>query len=467
MKRTAVINVVGLAKGLIHQNNTPSIFRFAQAGKLALINPAFPALTCTAQSNYLTGVLPRQHGIVANGWYDRDLNEPLFWKQSNRLVTARKIWEEIRKIYPGFKCANLFWWFNMYSSVDYSITPRPIYLANGRKIPDIYTEPFSIKNQIETDIGKFPFPTFWGPFAGVDSKTGRADAASRWIAQAAMWIEEKYHPDLALVYLPHLDYNLQRYGTNEDLIKDDLMRIDSIVGELIEFYRQRQIQVILVSEYGISDVKAPIFLNWLFREKGWLRIKDELGRERLDCGASRAFAIVDHQIAHIYVNDKSLLNQVKDCLENCPGVAAVLDENKKREFGVDHPRAGDFVAIAQPDHWFAYYYWFDDKQAPDFATTVDIHRKPGYDPVELFLQNSPFIKAKLAFRILQSRLGFRTLFDIIPLDATLVRGSHGAPPMSEEHYPVLIAESPSLIDGQRIESTAVYSIIERAATGSD
>jgi len=462
VKRTAVINVVALAKRLINKANTPSISEFSDSGDIALINPAFPAVTCAAQANYLTGTFPRHHGIVGNGWYDRDLNEPLFWKQSNKLVTARKIWEEIRQVYPQFKCANLFWWFNMYSTVDYSITPRPLYFANGRKVPDIYTEPFSIKEKIEADIGKFPFATFWGPFAGVDSKAGSADAASRWIANAAMWIEKEYHPDLALVYLPHLDYNLQRYGPDEQFIQGDLRKIDSIVGDLIQFYKQRQVQIIILSEYGINAVKAPIYLNRVFREKGWLRIKEEMGCERLDCGASRAFAIADHQIAHIYVNDKSLLNSVKDCLEKCGGIAAVLDENKKQNFKIDHPRSGDLIAIANHDNWFAYYYWFDDRRAPDFAPTVDIHRKPGYDPVELFLKNSPLVKAKLALRMLQSRLGFRTLFDVIPLDATLVKGSHGAPPNSEENLPIIITEFTGSFESKRIESTEVYNIIKKS-----
>lgn len=463
MKRTAVINVVALSKGLIGEY-TPAISSFLKKGGFATINPAFPALTCTAQANYLTGLYPNQHGIVGNGWYDRELNEHLFWKQSNRLVHGKKIWEELRTIYPGFKCAKLFWWFNMYSTADYSITPRPIYPASGRKIPDIYTEPYSIKDEIEKSIGKFPFSTFWGPFAGVDSRAGKAEAASRWIANAAIWIEERFSPDLNLIYLPHLDYNLQRYGVAFDLIKDDLRKIDSIVGNLINFFKQRNAQVILLSEYGIADVKTPIFLNRIFREKGWIRIKEELNRERLDCGASKAFAIADHQIAHIYVNDKSLVKDVKKCVENQSGVADVLDEEKKRLWKIDHPRAGDLIAISNPDCWFAYYYWFDDRRAPDFAPTVDIHRKPGYDPVELFLDDSPFIKTKLLIRLIQNKLGLRTLFDVISLNPLLVKGSHGAPPPSPDHFPVIITEKPSLIGKQTIDSTEVCQIIKRAIT---
>ncbi len=461
MKRTAVINVVALSKGLIGENML-NIAEFSNKGESALINPAFPAVTCSAQSNYLTGSLPRQHGIVGNCWYDRDLNELMFWKQSNHLVKGKKIWEELREIYPSFKCAKLFWWFNMYSSVDYSMTPRPIYTADGRKIFNIYTEPFSIKDEVENAIGKFPFPTFWGPFAGVDSKAGKADAASRWIANAAMWTEDKFQPHLNIIYLPHLDYNLQRYGTNIDLIKSDLRAIDAIVGDLIRFFKQRSVQVILLSEYGINDSDKPIFLNRIFRQKGWIRIKDELGREMLDCGASKAFALSDHQIAHIYVNDKSIISDVKSCVENQDGILSVLDDKLKYDYGIDHSRAGDLIAIPKSDYWFSYYYWLDNKKAPDFAPTVDIHRKPGYDPVELFLQQSPLINIKILFRILQSKLGFRMLLDVTPLDANLIKGSHGAPPIDKKHYPVVIVEKPGLLGKKEIDSTDVYQIIKRA-----
>jgi len=463
MKRTAVINVVALSKGLIGEN-MPNIAEFSNKGESALINPTFPAVTCSAQSNYLTGSLPRQHGIVGNCWYDRDLNELMFWKQSNRLVRGRKIWEELREIYPSFKCAKLFWWFNMYSSADYSMTPRPIYTADGRKIFNIYTEPFSIKDEVEKAIGKFPFPTFWGPFAGVDSKAGRADAASRWIANAAMWTEDKFQPHLNLIYLPHLDYNLQRYGINIDLIKNDLRAIDTIVGDLIRFFKQRSVQVILLSEYGINNSDKPIFLNRVFRQKGWIRIKDELGREYLDCGASKAFALSDHQIAHIYINDKSIISEVKNCIENQEGILRVLDDKLKSDYGIDHPRTGDLIVIPKSDYWFSYYYWFDDKKAPDFAPTVDIHRKPGYDPVELFLQQSPLINLKILFRILQSKLGFRTLLDVSSMDANLIKGSHGAPPTDKNHYPVVLTEKPGLIGKTTVDSTDIYQIIKRAIT---
>src|SRR5881397_2733115 len=211
MRRLAVINVVGLTESLLG-THTPRMAEFARRGARVTIVPAFPAVTCTAQSNYLTGKMPSDHGIVANGWYNRELAEVQFWKQSNHLVQGRKIWDELRALDPKFTCAELFWWYNMYSSADYSITPRPMYPADGRKVFDIYTWPYSVRREIKNDLGEFPFPAFWGPAAGVRTPQGAPEAASRWIAQSAKWIEEKYHPTLTLIYLPHLDYNLQRYG---------------------------------------------------------------------------------------------------------------------------------------------------------------------------------------------------------------------------------------------------------------
>ncbi len=461
MKRTAVINVVGLTGSLIGPA-TPNIARFLAQGASAAITPAFPAVTCSAQSTYLTGLPPAQHGIVGNGWYDRDLAEVQFWKQSNHLVRGRKLWEELRELEPGFTCAKLFWWYNMYSSADWSITPRPMYPADGRKCFDIYSWPYSIRTDIKKDLGEFPFPTFWGPAAGRQTPQGAPDAASRWIAESAKWIEEKYSPSLNLIYLPHLDYNLQRLGPKHPDITADVRLIDAIVGELIHFFHKCTVEVILLSEYGITPVDTPIFINRQLRQKGWLTVKDELGREMLDCGASRAFAVADHQTAHIYVNDRSIEAKVRATLENESGVYRVLDRKEQAELGIDHPRSGDLIAIAPENAWFAYYYWLDDRKAPDFARTVDIHRKPGYDPVELFLDPKiPFAKLKIAWRLLQKKLSFRMLMDVIPLDATLVKGSHGRPPSNVADCPVFISSRPELIPAGPVEAADVYHLLKR------
>lgn len=480
MRRTAILNVVGLTGGLIG-DHTPHLQRLQQSGSFCPVAPAVPAVTCTAQANYLTGRRPREHGIVGNGWYHRELAEVQFWKQSNRLVTAPKLWEDLRVGNPGFTCAQLFWWYNMYSSADYTITPRPMYPADGRKVFDLYTRPAGIRHEIQRDLGPFPFATFWGPAAGVKSPQGGPDAASRWIAGAAKWIEHRHRPTLNLVYLPHLDYNLQRHGvfasspgTREPQpgmrgpkpgILPDLAAIDAIVGDLLGFFRQRGVEVAVLSEYGLTDVSRPIHLNRLFREQGdaWIAIREELGLELLDPGACQVFAVADHQVAHLYLNEPRLASAVRTLVEERTG-AVVLGAEEKAAAGLDHPRAGDLIAFAPEDAWFSYYYWLEDARAPDFARCVDIHRKPGYDPVELFTDPAlgrVAMKAKIGWRLLQKRLGFRMLMDVVPLDASLVRGSHGRRPARVADWPVLLTDRPGQWSGEPMDSTAVYATLRR------
>jgi len=462
--RLAVINIVGLTGSLIGPD-MPNLAQFRDRGAHARIRAAFPAVTCSAQSNYLTGATPSHHGIVGNGWYDRTLAEVHFWKQSNHLVSAPKIWDEVRARRPGFTCAQLFWWFNMYSAADYSITPRPAYPADGRKIFDIYSWPPTIRPEIKRDLGEFPFPSFWGPAAGVSGPQGSADAASRWIAESAKWIERKYSPTLNLVYLPHLDYNLQRHGPTAPAIRADLKSIDAIAGDLIAFFQSRGAQVVLLSEYGINAVDTPVHLNRVFRSEGWITIKEELGLELLDCGASKVFAVADHQIAHVYLNDRSLAARARDLIGQQPGVESVLGLEEKRELGLDHPRAGDLIAVASERAWFTYYYWLEDAVAPDFARCVDIHRKPGYDPVELFLDPKILlVKAKIIRRLLQKKLGFRMLMDVIPLDARLVKGSHGRRVLQPAEQPVLLCERPDTPLPPQVDSTEIYGFLKNLLT---
>ncbi len=429
-ERTAVLNVVGLTSRILGED-TPYLSAAVAGGGLSRIRPVLPAVTCTAQSTYLTGLPPSGHGCVANGWYDRTLAEHQFWKQSNHLVQGPKLWETLRERRPGFTCAKVFWWYNMYSSADWSITPRPMYPVDGRKVFDVYTHPMDLRERIKADLGDFPFPAFWGPRAGI--------ASSEWIARSAEWIEERHRPDLSLVYLPHLDYNLQRFGPDDPRLREDVRAIDRVAGRLMDYYASRGVRSVVLSEYGITAVKRTIALNRVFRAKGWITIKEELGRELLDCGASRVFAIVDHQVAHIYVQDSTLLAAVRAEVEKIEGVARVLDAAAQREEGIDHARSGNLVAFSAEDAWFTYYYWDDDAKAPDFARCVDIHRKYGYDPVELFLDPKlAFPQARAAFKLLRKKLGFRMLMDLIPLDSSLVRGSHGTCPADTREWPVLI-----------------------------
>ena len=451
MDKTIVLNVVGLTPELIGEH-TPFLSQWQKKGKTTSIKPVLPAVTCTAQATYYTGENPNRHGIVANGWYFRDECEIKLWRQSNKLVQAPKIWDKAKMLDPEFTCANLFGWYNMYSSVDYAVTPRPMYPADGRKLPDIYTEPMELRPWLTDELGEFPLFNFWGPNTSVKS--------SQWIADAAKQVESKYSPTLTLVYLPHLDYCLQKIGTNPDDIAQDLREIDKVCQDLIKFYEAKGGKVIVLSEYGITEVSQPIHLNRLFREEGLITVREELGKEILIPGASKAFAVADHQIAHVYVNDPSCMSQVQNILENTAGIDLVLDKAGKEQYHLDHARSGELVAIANSDAWFTYYYWLDDNLAPDFARTVDIHRKPGYDPVELFVDpqlNLP--KAKIAATLLKKKLGFRYLMDVIPVDASLVKGSHGHITDSVEQSPLLITQQPNLLPSDTIEAKQVFQVI--------
>lgn len=455
MQQTVVLNVVGLTSSLIGEY-TPFLSSWAKKGQVVPIEPVLPAVTCSVQATYLTGVMPDRHGIVGNGWYFRDECEVKFWRQSNKLIQAPKIWDTARSIDSEFTCANLFWWYNMYSDVDWSVTPRPIYCADGRKIPDIYTQPASMRSQIQPQLGQFPLFNFWGPNTSIDS--------SRWIADSAMWVEQQYSPTLTLVYLPHLDYCLQKFGPDLEKIQEDLREIDRVCQDLVNFYEERDTEVIILSEYGITAVDRPIHLNRILRQNGLITVREELGGELLDAGASIAFAVADHQIAHVYVNDPDYIDEVRSILEETEGIATVLDETTKQDYHLDHARSGELIAIAEPRAWFTYYYWLDDSRCPDFARTVDIHRKPGYDPVELFLD--PQLKlpqAKVGLTLLKKQLGFRYLMDVIPLDANLVKGSHGCFPTSIAESPVFITGTNS-IEGESIAPTEVKQAILECLT---
>ncbi|MBW3570684.1 MAG: alkaline phosphatase family protein [Gemmatimonadetes bacterium] len=451
MRRTLVLNVVGLTPDLLGEH-TPHLRALASDGAVRPLRTVLPAVTCSAQSTFTTGLLPRDHGCVGNGWYFRDTAEVRLWQQSNALVTGEKIWDAARRRDPAFTCAKLFWWYNMYSTADVSVTPRPLYPADGRKIPDIYTEPADLRDELNAALGPFPLFNFWGPRADITS--------SRWIAECARHVYDTRRPTLTLVYLPHLDYNLQRLGPHHPRIAEDLRAVDALCGALIDHVRGDGGRVIVLSEYGITPVSGAVHVNRVLREAGLLRVKPELGREMLDAGASDAFAVADHQVAHVYVRDSARIPAVKQLLEGVAGIETVLDDEGKRAHGLDHPRSGELVAVSSAERWFTYYHWMDDDRAPDFARTVDIHRKPGYDPVELFVD--PALRApalKVGWTLAKKTLGFRYLMDVVPLDASLVRGSHGRITDDPRHGPLFISSEPGLLPEGEVQATEVKRLV--------
>ncbi len=457
MNPTLVILAVGLAPHLIGAR-TPHLARLARQGAQRPLNTVTPAVTCTVQSTLLTGLPPSGHGAVANGWLFRDLKEVLLWRQPNNLVAGEKIWEAGRARDPDFTCAKMFWWYNMYSSADWSATPRPMYPADGRKIPDHYASPPELHDELDAKLGQFPLFKFWGPLADITS--------SEWIAKATLHVMETRAPTLTLTYLPHLDYNLQRLGPDPShpRIQRDLEELDALCGMLIEAAQRQGQRVIVVSEYGITPARDAVHINRALRRAGLLAVRpEEHGREILDAGASAAFALADHQVAHIYVNDAARLAEVHDLLAQLDGIEAVWGTEEKRARGLDHPRSGELIAVAAADRWFSYYYWLDPDKAPDFARTVDIHRKPGYDPVELFMDpRIRWPKLTAGWKLARRKLGMRQLLDVISSDATeLVKGTHGRITDDPELGPLVISSEAALLPPGAVEAIDFKDIVLR------
>lgn len=442
MKRVLVLNIVALSKNLIG-DDTPFINSLIKKGHLGIINHTDPAVTCSVQSSLLTGSKVSEHGIVGNGWYNRELSEIMFWKQSNHLVKGEMLWDAAKIKNKAFSCAQLFWWYNMYNTADWSVTPRPLYPADGQKIPDIYASSDELRFELTEKLGRFPLFNFWGPTANMKS--------SKWIADCAIHIEKTRKPTLNLVYLPHLDYCLQKFGPNSPKVKKEVKAIDELTKYICENIEVDE--VVILSEYSISEVDQVIYPNRELRKLGLLGLKKEFHYEMLDAGRSDCFAVCDHQIAHLYCKDNYKDKVIKH-FQNNPLVEKVLYGNQLKDFALNHERAGDIVLIAKNNAWFSYYFWEDDNKAPDYARTVDIHRKPGYDPVELFINPKlKLAKLRIIWKVIKKKLGFRQLLDVIPLDATLVKGSHGAMPAK--------GSEPVFISSQSIDSIPAEKVKEK------
>lgn len=425
-----LINIAGLGYASITEELTPNLAKLVKTGSIASVQPPVPALTSPSQATILTGTTPSEHGIVANGWYFRDLALVLNWQRSARLVQGETIWEAARKRDPDFTTCNLFWRYATHATSEVNVAERPTYWADGRKGQDIYSEPAGIHGELTKKLGPFPLFRFWGPAAGIES--------TQWIGAATAHMIENKKFNLLMTYLPHLDYDHQRFGPDGEKGKQALRDVDHEAGRLIRRAEQRDIDIAVVSDYAFESVSKPVFLNRLLREGELIRVEQAANGELLEPGASRAFAVCDQQIAHIYVNDMSCLNRVRDLIANSYGVQRVYDRDEMAELGIAHDRAGELLAVAKPGYWFAYPYWRNASDAPDFADCVAIHAKPGWDPTELFLKPGLAGKMHLAKRILQSKLGIRAPFNVISTDATQVGGAHGRIPDSDATRPVLI-----------------------------
>lgn len=431
MEPVVLIDVVGLTSRCLSAA-TPHLNALAARAPMTTV---LPAVTCSAQATMLTGLAPSAHGAVGNGWYARDTAEIALWRQSNALVAGEKLYETVKRLDPRATTAKIFWWWNLGARVDWSITPRPFYPSDGRKIPATYAWPTSYGEELEAELGAFPFFDFWGPKSGLPS--------SRWLADAAIRTLRAKRPTLTLLYLPHLDYDFQRHGPDDARSRRAIAEVDALVGDVVRAASEVGARVVVVSEYGITAVRRPVHVNRRLREAGLLVARRTPAGDVLDVFGSRAFAVADHQVAHVYCRDERARSEAREALRALTGVDLVLEGEELARAGLAHARSGDLVLVSDRDAWFTYYYWSERADEPDFARTVDIHRKPGYDPCELFVDPEIAMpKLRVARRLAQKKLGMRYLMDVIPLDATLVKGSHGRIPDDVADGPVFLSSEP-------------------------
>ena len=458
MTSVLLLDVVGLtARTLAHM---PRLRAMASSGAQSRLGTILPAVTCSVQSTILTGRMPSEHGIVGNGWYFRDQGDVHLWRQHNALVHGEKVWETARRARPDFTAANIGWWYAMGASTDITVTPRPIYHADGRKSPDCYVRPPALHDELTNTFGEFPLFQYWGPTASIRS--------SQWIVDSTRKIMRESRSDLVMAYLPHLDYDLQRFGPESPQADRAAAELDAVLAPLLDDARAAGATVIALAEYGIEAANRPVDINRALRRDGLLEVYTQQGREQLDPWTSRAFAVADHQVAHVYVSDSGDINRVRDLLKRLPGVDEVLDRAEQARYGIDHERSGELVVIAEPGAWFTYYFWLDDEHAPEYARGVSIHSKPGYDPAELFFNPADkFAKAKAGMGLVKKKMGLRYAMNVVPLDPSGVLGTHGRLPESAADSPLLLCSDAELpfwdTASETVPATNVRDLILQAA----
>ena len=404
-------------------------------GAIADLTPSFPCVTCPVQTNMTTGRGPSEHGVVANGFYWREKHQVEMWTAPNDCIERPQIWDLLSHHGRGLSSAV---WFPMHSKgceADFVCTPAPIHNPDGSESLWCYTRPSEFYGELRDTLGHFPLMHYWGPLANVK--------ATAWIADSAVIAARRWQPDFFYIYLPSLDYAAQRTGPQSAAAEAAVAELDDLIGRLAagmaEAYDEKLLWIV-AGEYAVTPVDHVTYPNRMLREAGLLAIEESEQGEQLDFGRSRAFAMVDHQFSHVFVadDDEKAVAQVVDVFRNQPGIDEVLVGTQRGRYGLEHPRSGEVILISTPESWQAYYWWLSDDRAPQFARTVDIHRKPGYDPVELHFD--PATKS-------------------IPLDATLVNGSHGAPAVDPAQRSVLLSTDPTLFPGPAVQDTDVFNIV--------
>ncbi len=385
------------------------------------LQPVFPAVTCTAQASFRTAALPVQHGMVSNGLYFRDLRKPMFWEQSSALVQGGRIWDGFRR--EGGTVGLMFWQQSLGEEVDWVLSPRPIHKHSGGMIQDCHSQPEDLYARLSAQAGRgFNLMHYWGPLASARSSEWIVGATERALADPAC-------PDHLYVYLPHLDYDLQRHGTRHPRSARAAATFFAYLRRLLSAAESAGRAFLVFGDYAIADVTGGAVLpNLALRDAGLFRTRSIRGMAYPDFFTSPAFAMVDHEVAHVYCR-RGAVDAARAALEKLPGIERVLDRTVQQPLGIAHANSGELVCVAAEGHWFAYPWWTDRREAPDYATHIDIHNKPGFDPCELFFGRTPFA---------------------VSLDTDKVRGSHGrVGPGREVAYLSTIdlgAEPASLID---------------------
>lgn len=434
-KQTVLMSIPGLRETDVAR--MPRLRELTAGGEIAELTPGFPCVTCPVQAAMTTGKRAAEHGVVANGFYWRDRQQVEMWTSPNDCIGRPQIWDVLKDSQAGLTSAV---WFPLHSKgckADYVCTPAPIHNPDGSESLWCYTQPTGLYGTLRDELGHFPLKHFWGPLANIKS--------SAWIADSAVYAARQWRPDFFYIYLPHLDYAAQRTGPGSDAADAAVAELDEVIGKLADGFGEaygKELLWLAAGEYAIAAVDHVAYPNRVLREAGLLAIREEDDGEHLDPAASKAWALVDHQFAHVFVagGEAGTAATVADLFRGREGIEEVLLGDELDRYGLNHSRSGDVVLISSPNSWQAYYWWLSDDRAPGYARTVDIHRKPGYDPVELFYD--PATKS-------------------IPLDATLIGGSHGAPARDRTQRSVLLSSEPLLLPGPSVADIDVFGIVLR------
>ena len=436
--KTVLLSVPGLRASDLER--MPHCRKLVQSGCQARLSHSFPAVTWPSQATILTGQTPDRHGVVANGFFWREENRVEMWTAGNEVIQAPQIWDVLKQRDPDCITAA---WFPMLSKrcgADLVCMPAPIHRPDGSEQMWCYTKPESLYPDLLKEFDPFPLHRFWGPMANIES--------TEWIARTAGRTFVRHRPDFFYIYLPHLDYAAQKMGPDSPEALAALQDLDRVIGDLAHACHTaaRDILWILVCEYAIVPVQHVSYPNRMLREAGLLTVQIKDDGEHLDLAGTPAWAMVDHQFSHVFVRDRdpATIAAVVERFQGQPGFARILAGDARKELHIDHARSGDVVLVSTLDSWQAWYWWWDDQCAPSFARTVDIHRKPGYDPVELFWDPAT-----------QST----------PLDATLIRGSHGAALDDLDNPGIVAVSAPGILDRDWIRDTEVFGLVLNAFSG--